>query len=136
MRGVEALCHLIVHSSSLFHLNLSANKFSEADVERLGEALNHNHSICGLHFDKNPHGYVDSKGYIHEVGDHGEEHIVGDEKDHHAARKAHALTSSHLNEGYNGSSCWCCGQWVEVEFEFKQLYVDEKDPEDVYLRLR
>ncbi|GMH98859.1 hypothetical protein TrLO_g14199 [Triparma laevis f. longispina] len=125
VEGMNALCQFISHTDTLFHFNLSANKFSEVDVKKLSEVLDANHTICGFHFDKNPHGHVDPKGYLHVISDHNEE-----------GKLTHpSQLSGHVHEGYSGSTCWCCGQWVEAEFEFTQPYVNEDDLEDVYLRL-
>ncbi len=119
IEGVNALTHFIKNTSSLFHVNLSANKFSYEDSVKLSKVLQQNESICGIHFDKNPHGKIDSKGFLVPIDE-----------------TAGAGTGSHNDiSAYQGSNCWCCGQWVEVEFEFNQGYVDEDDPEIVYLRL-
>ncbi|GMH97406.1 hypothetical protein TrVE_jg7677 [Triparma verrucosa] len=124
--GMEALCHFLSHTTTLFHFNLSANKFSVADVEKLSKVISDNHTICGFHFDKNPYGHVDSKGYLNVVNDHDEQGKLI-----HPSQLSHHI----YDTAYSGSTCWCCGQWVEVEFEFTQPWVDEDDLEDVYLRL-
>lgn len=112
--GVNALCTLLHQSKALFHLNLSANKFSVTDVKKLGKALEENATICGLHFDKNAFGRVDSKGNL----------IVVESE----ISRRHTAKSS-----YSGSTCWCCGQWLAVEFEYKGD--DFNSVTDVYLRL-
>jgi len=136
MAGMKELCHMIARNHSIFHLNLSANKFSEEDCKRLAKVLESNHSLSGLHFDHNPHGRIDSKGFLQVVEQQVEadpDRGVGHVGSHHSPK--HDAHHHHHELAYEGSTCWCCGQWVEVEFEFKQPWVDEKSPEDVYLRL-
>mmetsp|Transcript_7995 Transcript_7995/g.16124 ORF Transcript_7995/g.16124 Transcript_7995/m.16124 type:complete len:1418 (-) Transcript_7995:13-4266(-) len=141
IEGMTGLCRLISENKSLFHLNLSANKFSENDCKKLSNVLETNQSICGLHFDHNPLGRVDTKGYLHvlEQGEGDtENNMPGHKKKStfhsHHQKKISSHSKSH-RLAFEGSTCWCCGQWVEVEFEFTQPWVDEKAPEDVYLRL-
>lgn len=127
INGINALANYLHTSTSLFHLNLSANKFSMEDVAKLSTSLHNNVDIKGLHFDRNPFGKVDSKGHLVVID---EEQIKTDNQQH-----IHEQTKHH-DEAYIGSSCWCCGQWVQVEFEFIKTYADNSKPDDeVFLRL-
>ncbi|GMI39158.1 hypothetical protein TrCOL_g10432 [Triparma columacea] len=146
LEGMAQLCGMIAHSSSLFHLNLSANKFSEEDCKKLANVLHSNTTICGLHFDHNPGAKVDTKGYLRVAERDGEgdaEHGIlwGHRRmktTSPPSRRISSVTGYHTTHNelsYEGSTCWCCGQWVEVEFEFKQPWVDDGNPEDVFLRL-
>ena len=147
LEGMAQLCRMIAHNPSLFHLNLSANKFSLEDCKNLAHVLDSNNTMCGLHFDHNAHAKVDTKGYLRVVteddkeGDAENDILGGGHRKKSAvapSRRVSSVTGYHATHNelsYEGSTCWCCGQWVEVEFEFKQPWVDEGSPENVYLRL-
>jgi len=111
VKGVDAMAIYLHHTSSLFHINLSANKFSIDDVEKLSSALvnNRNGTIKGVHFDRNPFGKIDSKGYLV---------VIPEEQQKEAAVNLIHEHYKHRDALYTGSICWCCGQWIEVEFEY------------------
>ena len=86
--------------SSLFHLDLSANAFTDADVYVIGAALDDNRTLCGLHFEQNPGGgFVDARGFLTQ-DKLGSATAV--------AAAAPALASAR-------SRCWCCSQWIECK---------------------
>lgn len=125
--GMNALCHFVKQTETLFHLNLSANKFSFDDCNSLQDSLTFNESICGLHFDKNTHGKMDSKGFLAPMNVEFQEAHLAKGQSHGYGRQRASTAGEQLklardtmisSGGYTGSMCWACGQWVEVEFEY------------------
>ncbi len=51
--------------STLVHLDMSYNKFTEEESILIAEELKDNHKIYGLHFDGNAcDAYVDPRGFL------------------------------------------------------------------------
>ena len=94
----------------LFHLDLSHNGLSVKDSETLSEGLKKNHTVMGLHMTGN-HSSVDPLGFV-------------ETKTDERPSQAHIFTRI-MNTGKaaekgwrQGSNCWICERWSEVEFEF------------------
>jgi hypothetical protein len=62
--GVRSLALLLQTSRTLWHLSLAANEFTPLDVSILSDALAHNRTLVGVHFDRNRGGYMDAEGFL------------------------------------------------------------------------
>eukprot|EP00441_Pelagodinium_beii_P033345 CAMPEP_0197644852 /NCGR_PEP_ID=MMETSP1338-20131121/17692_1 /TAXON_ID=43686 ORGANISM="Pelagodinium beii, Strain RCC1491" /NCGR_SAMPLE_ID=MMETSP1338 /ASSEMBLY_ACC=CAM_ASM_000754 /LENGTH=1652 /DNA_ID=CAMNT_0043218317 /DNA_START=87 /DNA_END=5045 /DNA_ORIENTATION=+ len=63
-KAIATLASILHDGNALFHLDLSYNGLSAADCAVLGEALQSNHSLFGLHLSGNE-AAVDDLGFVH-----------------------------------------------------------------------
>jgi hypothetical protein len=83
----------------LHHLDLSSNALGEGDLATLGNGVQHNQVLCGMHIEHNPGGgYLDANGFlrIEQAGD--------------------GVSSGGLRDLSSIQRCWCCGLWEEKRF--------------------
>lgn len=153
--AAKAMSYILANNSSLTHLNLSHNHLTAEDCKVIGEGLEHNHALLGLHISGNE-GRLDAFGHLIPYTEYkGSENIASA---HYSAatmiRIVHPSSSLQLSPSKasmfaksSGSwdirkSCWICGGWREWRFSFNlNLFSQDfssyksKRPEDyqVYL---
>lgn len=109
--AVQALAKSIASHQSLTHLHLGHCQLSEADCAHVGEALQANHTLLGLHMSGNK-SVVDARGFI-AAGAGAKDakgHVVSRVLGHPAIRNGEQWAS--------GSNCWICERWREVKFTY------------------
>lgn len=112
----------------LVHLDMSYNSFTYEECQVLDGGLRQNHVILGLHMDGNE-CTVDAKGFV--VPDRDPKLEPG----HMAQRIIATSKSKRRGRSSKAGTCWVCGEWVEVVFEWKGGVSGEVSEEPVYIHL-
>lgn len=118
--AVQELVELLSKNHNIVHIDLSNNGFSFAESTLIGKALEHNHSVYGIHFEGNS-GWVDWKQFIHpldrkETRKYGHweplmsKKLKGVSWVDSTDKLKYLIASKFIHD-----SCWICDGWVEIE---------------------
>jgi hypothetical protein len=93
---IEKLSQSLAQNTTLTHLNLEDNLItSQEDCAEIAEALDHNHSIVGLHIGGNNLMFSDAHGYVRPVDETNRQSLP-----------------QHTN------ACWLCDRWIPHTFTY------------------
>lgn len=109
----QKMSKIVKTMKSLLHVDLSNNRISEEDCTVIGEGLEYNHTIWGIHMIGND-AMIDPKGFL----------ISGKFSDNpalnHMTKRINGGQMVDFDEGKAGCNCWICEGWNEVKFEFEK----------------
>lgn len=119
------LCDFIRTNSTVIHLDLSRLRFSQAECADIAQALESNHTICGLHFEGN-YGEIDADCHLIVKKD-VRKHIL----DTYTKKEIESIKASTYMRSYKKiiesrhlSFCWLCDQWSPLNIELKRDQFD------------
>lgn len=112
----------------LVHLDMSYNSFTYEECQVIDNGLRSNHIILGLHMDGNE-CTVDSKGFV--VPDRTPKLEPG----HMAQRIISTSKAKRRGRAGKAGTCWLCGEWVEVSFEWIGGTSGDMAEEPIYIHL-
>lgn len=104
----SVLAEVFTVNVKLIHVDISHNKFTSVDCERLAGGLEKNYTILGLHVEGN-HAEIDGKGHLH----------TKEEIDTHTSLNHSRIMQKSKALKQKNTNCWICHQWNEVEFRWK-----------------
>lgn len=116
---------LKVHKT-LYHLDLSYNYFTEKENKVIGDYLNDNHKLLGIHMAGNECS-LDAKGFIHPQSIN-----LKLEQGHFFRRIIESPRQNAYKESIN---CWVCENWVEIDFYWCPGQSGKADSDPIYLHL-
>ena len=105
-QSIQAIGECLASNETLYHVDLSHNKYSLHDCKILSEKLKYNHTIYGLHFEGN-YGKIDALGHINPLA-----YIFTTKSGKQATR----ITSKTLEKSLE--NCWICNKWADVTIEW------------------
>lgn len=112
---VPELCDFLRFNSTLVHLDISRLRFSLVECTEIAQALENNHTICGLHFEGN-YGEIDADCHLLVKPDSKINLITV-----YTKREIDGIKASSYMRGYKKmiesghlSFCWICDQWSQV----------------------
>ena len=122
----EIIGRALKKNTSLLHLDLSYNSLTDEDCGLIGEYLNSNHTLIGIHMNGNA-CTIDAKGFIHVS-------MKFKLKNTHLFNRM-TERQNHLKE--RNINCWLCEKWIEYTFlcespgkdVFIHLDIDNFEPE-------
>lgn len=123
----QTIGHALKKNSSLVHLDLSYNYFNTKECEIIGNELNSNHSLLGIHMLGN-NCRVNAKGFV--IPTEGKSGI---ESAHFFQRGvASDKLAGHPEEDIN---CWICEKWVEMTIKWVPKLSGPADSDPIFLHL-
>lgn len=115
--ALSGLAHMLNKAPRLTHLDLSHSRIGVSDVERLGQALESNRMLMGLHFAGNA-GACNAYGFLRQSS--LRKGNLRDDISAHVFSRILLESARVKSSGEWGASenCWICERWVERRYCF------------------
>ena len=110
-QAARTLARSLKKNKILTHLDLSMNRFDLVDIRAISNALKSNHTLLGLHCFANE-GTVDCRGFLIPKKKPVHTQLV------HLPNRCIGLKGQNNVPPRYGSSCWLCGKWSPITFEW------------------